>query len=162
MLTYLTRVRKCVEGVFFATFDSRPSLNAHMRNKVLFLLAAALGIYGCSAEGELNDLSDKKLVGNWTWTKTEDFDPEQYHERLITPDISNSSASLEFTDDGFFTQKKNNVETKSGYYDLPDESTLILMSDQDTLDFNYEISSSSLILEDISDSGVVFTYVRAR
>lgn len=133
-----------------------------MRNKVLILFTSLSLLSGCSKESDISDVSDRKLIGNWEWTKTEDFDPEQYHERLITPAISNSSGSLEFSADGSFAQRKNNRKIHSGIFNVYEDGKLLLMSETDTLDYNYEIASSNLILEDLSDSGVVFTYVRTR
>lgn len=134
-----------------------------MRYKVLASIAVVAILSACQKDGDDSmTVGDKRIIGAWEWTKTEDFEPENYHERFITPDIANKTQSIEFSNDGNYAQKENMQTTKNGRFSIFGDNALILISDQDTLDFNYEISSSNLILEDLKDSGVVITYVKSK
>jgi len=134
-----------------------------MRYKVLFIVAVVAILSACQKSGDdAMTVGDKRLIGAWEWTKTEDFEPENYHERFITPDIAKKTQSIEFSNDGDFTQKENNKIIKGGRFSIYGDDALLLISNEDTLDYNYEISSSNLILEDLRDSGIVMTYVKSK
>ncbi len=125
------------------------------------LLILLIIIVSCS---DNDNNSDKKLIGTWSWVRTDGGFAFHIHD---TPATTGKNIDLKFTSDGKYFYYTNGILSSEGTYQFSTQKSIVDGTDKKSIVFSVggemiiaKLDNTNLYLDDNNYDGVGSSYIR--